>query len=85
MLRKCCVQFWITSSIADLKQEQPIRHWPYVHMTPEEAVQAAEDLKGEALLPVHIGKFAMPIILGTNRFNESLLPVRIRVTSLISA
>lgn len=35
------------------------KNWPYIHMTPEEAVQAAEDLKGKALLPAHVGKFAL--------------------------
>ena len=28
-------------------------------MTPEEAVQAAQDLGAKALLPAHIGKFAL--------------------------
>lgn len=35
------------------------KNWPYVHMTPEEAVQAAEDLRGKALLPAHVGKFSI--------------------------
>jgi L-ascorbate metabolism protein UlaG (beta-lactamase superfamily) len=35
------------------------KNWPYIHMTPEEAVQAAEDLKAKALLPAHVGKFAI--------------------------
>ncbi|HWR05690.1 MBL fold metallo-hydrolase [Sporomusa sp.] len=35
------------------------KNWPHVHMTPEEAVQAAEDLKAQALLPAHVGKFAI--------------------------
>ena len=35
------------------------KNWPYVHMTPEEAVQAVEDLKAKALLPAHVGKFAI--------------------------
>lgn len=33
--------------------------WPYVHMKPEEAAQAAEDLKARAMIPGHIGKFAL--------------------------
>ena len=33
--------------------------WKYIHMTPEEAVQAAQDLGAKALLPAHIGKFAL--------------------------
>lgn len=35
------------------------KNWPYIHMTPEEAVQAAEDLKAKALLPAHVGKFTI--------------------------
>lgn len=33
--------------------------WPMIHMMPEETVQAAVDLKAEALLPVHWGKFSL--------------------------
>jgi L-ascorbate metabolism protein UlaG (beta-lactamase superfamily) len=33
------------------------RHWPDVHNTPEEAVQAHLDLKGKALMPIHWAKF----------------------------
>jgi len=33
--------------------------WPYAHMTPEEAVQAADDLKARTLVPGHVGKFAI--------------------------
>lgn len=33
--------------------------WPYIHMTPEETVQAALDLQAAVLMPVHWGKFAL--------------------------
>lgn len=33
--------------------------WPYIHMTPEEAARAAQDLRAKALLPGHVGKFAL--------------------------
>ena len=33
--------------------------WPYIHMTPEEAVQAMRDLRGRALLSAHVGRFAI--------------------------
>lgn len=33
--------------------------WPFIHMMPEETVQAAIDLKAAVLLPVHWGKFAL--------------------------
>lgn len=33
--------------------------WPYIHMTPEEAVTAAQILKAQAMLPGHAGRFAI--------------------------
>ncbi len=33
--------------------------WKYIHMTPEEAVRAAQDMGAAALLPAHVGKFAL--------------------------
>ncbi|WP_321937329.1 MULTISPECIES: MBL fold metallo-hydrolase [unclassified Paraburkholderia] len=32
-------------------------HWPYVHMQPEETVQAHVDLRGDWLVPIHNGTF----------------------------
>ncbi len=34
-------------------------YWKYIHMMPEEVVQAAVDLKAKKLLPVHWSKFAL--------------------------
>jgi L-ascorbate metabolism protein UlaG (beta-lactamase superfamily) len=31
--------------------------WPYIHMTPEEAVKAAKEVGARSLVPCHIGKF----------------------------
>ena len=39
----------------DMGQYDP--RWPYIHMTPEEAAQAAENLQAKALLPAHVGRF----------------------------
>lgn len=33
--------------------------WPYIHMMPEETVQAAIDLNARALFPVHWGKYSL--------------------------
>jgi L-ascorbate metabolism protein UlaG (beta-lactamase superfamily) len=33
--------------------------WAYIHMTPEEAAVAAEELGAELLLPAHVGRFAL--------------------------
>ncbi|HEY4785110.1 MAG TPA: MBL fold metallo-hydrolase [Bacteroidales bacterium] len=37
------------------------RNWPYIHMTPEEAVEAHDDLKGKVLFPIHWGTFNVAI------------------------
>lgn len=39
----------------DMGQYDP--RWPNIHMTPEEAAQASEDLQAKALLPAHVGRF----------------------------
>ncbi|HSZ25840.1 MAG TPA: MBL fold metallo-hydrolase [Cytophagaceae bacterium] len=36
-------------------------YWPFIHMMPEQTVQAHLDLKGKALLPVHWGKFTLSL------------------------
>ncbi len=33
--------------------------WAYIHMTPEEAVTAAQDLGAKVLLPAHVGRFSI--------------------------
>lgn len=33
--------------------------WPLIHMNPEEAVQAAVDLKAKTMMPMHIGRFSL--------------------------
>lgn len=35
------------------------RRWAHIHMNPEEAARAVEELQARALLPAHIGKFSM--------------------------
>ncbi|KLT64174.1 MBL fold metallo-hydrolase [Pedobacter sp. BMA] len=34
-------------------------YWPYIHMFPEQTVQAAIDLKAKVLMPVHWSKFSL--------------------------
>lgn len=43
-------------------------NWPYIHMFPEQTVQAARDLNAKALMPVHWGKF----ILSTHSWTEPI-------------
>lgn len=35
--------------------------WPYIHMAPEESVQAFIDLQGKLLLPIHWAKFKLSL------------------------
>lgn len=44
-----------------LEDGQYNKHWKYIHMTPEETVQAAMDLRAKKLLPVHWAKFSLSL------------------------
>ena len=35
------------------------KRWANIHMFPEQAVQAAQDLQAKALLPAHVGRFSI--------------------------
>ncbi len=35
--------------------------WPYIHMMPEQSVQAHIDLKGKIMIPIHWGKFNLSL------------------------
>jgi L-ascorbate metabolism protein UlaG (beta-lactamase superfamily) len=45
--------------IALLECGQYNKMWPYIHMQPQQTVQAALDLKAKVLMPVHYAKFAL--------------------------
>lgn len=47
--------------IAMLECGQYDPQWPYIHMMPEQTVQASVDLKARTLLPVHWGKFTLAL------------------------
>jgi len=44
-------------ALLDCGQYDP--RWAYIHMTPEEAVRAAQDLGARALIPAHVGRFTI--------------------------
>ena len=44
-----------------LENGQYNQYWKYIHMMPEEVVQAAMDLKAKRLLPIHWGKFSLSL------------------------
>lgn len=54
--------------LAILENGQYNQDWKYIHMMPEEVIQAAKDLRAKALLPVHSSKFA----LGYHPWDEPL-------------
>lgn len=45
--------------LAILENGQYDLSWKYIHMQPEEVIQAAKDLKAKVLLPVHSSKFVL--------------------------
>jgi L-ascorbate metabolism protein UlaG (beta-lactamase superfamily) len=45
--------------LAVLDSGQYNEAWRYVHMMPEDAALAAEELRAKALLPAHVGKFSI--------------------------
>lgn len=57
-----------TIDLAILECGQYNKSWKYIHMFPEETVQAAIDLKAKRLLPVHWGKFS----LATHAWDDSI-------------
>jgi L-ascorbate metabolism protein UlaG (beta-lactamase superfamily) len=58
--------------LAILEDGQYDKNWKYIHMSPEETVQAAIDLQAKKLLPVHWGKFSLSI----HAWDEPILRVR---------
>lgn len=47
--------------LAVLEDGQYDKNWKYIHMTPEETVQACLDLQADKLLPVHWSKFSLSV------------------------
>lgn len=47
--------------LALLECGQYNKAWKYIHLMPEETVQASIDLKAKTLMPVHWGKFALAL------------------------
>lgn len=47
--------------LALLECGQYNKSWKYIHMMPEQTVQASVDLKAKTLMPVHWGKFALAL------------------------
>lgn len=50
--------------------------WPFIHMTPEESVQAFVDLRGKVMLPIHWGKFKLSLHPWTESIERALLAAK---------
>jgi L-ascorbate metabolism protein UlaG (beta-lactamase superfamily) len=57
--------------LAVLECGQYNAYWPYIHMFPEQVVQAAKDLGAALLLPVHWAKFSLAL----HDWDDSILRV----------
>ncbi len=47
--------------LAILENGQYGKYWPFIHMFPEQMVQAAQELKAKKVLPVHWAKFSLAL------------------------
>ena len=54
--------------IAILENGQYDRKWRYIHLLPNEILQAAKELRAKKILPVHSSKF----VLGNHAWDEPL-------------
>ncbi len=68
--------------LAILECGQYNKSWKYIHMMPEELIQAAKDLQAKKILPVHWSKFTLalhswdePIIRVTSAATENNFPI----------
>jgi L-ascorbate metabolism protein UlaG (beta-lactamase superfamily) len=62
---------WKSFDLVILECGQYNLAWHYIHMLPNEMAQAAKDLNGKILMPVHWGKFA----LAFHAWNESIISI----------
>ena len=58
--------------LAILEDGQYDKNWKYIHMSPEETIQAAIDLRAKKLLPVHWGKFSLSV----HAWDEPIIRIR---------
>ena len=58
--------------------------WPYVHMQPEQTMQAHVDLKGQRLLPIHNGTFDLAMHRWQDPFERIAALARLRNVELVT-
>lgn len=62
--------------LAMLECGQYGENWPYIHMFPEQTVQAAKDLNAKNLFPVHWGKFVLSVHSWTEPIERALVKAK---------
>jgi len=63
--------------LAILECGQYNEQWPFIHMMPEQCVQAAKDLRARVLLPVHWGKFKLSLHSWTDPINRAVAEAKV--------
>lgn len=58
--------------------------WPYVHMQPEQTLQAHLDLRGRRLMPIHNGTFDLAMHRWQDPFERILSLARLRSVELVT-
>lgn len=58
--------------------------WPYVHMQPEQTLQAHVDLRGRRLMPIHNGTFDLAMHRWQDPFERILSLARLRSVELVT-
>jgi L-ascorbate metabolism protein UlaG (beta-lactamase superfamily) len=58
--------------LAILECGQYNQYWPYIHMLPNEVVQASKDLRAKVLMPVHWSKFTLAL----HAWNEPIIELK---------
>jgi L-ascorbate metabolism protein UlaG (beta-lactamase superfamily) len=69
-------------AVLDAGQYNP--RWAYIHMNPEEAAGAAELLRAKAMLPAHVGRFALARHSWNEPFDRAVAASRSRSYRLLT-
>jgi len=64
--------------LAILECGQYNEQWPFIHMMPEEVVQASIDLQAKVFMPVHWGKFTLALHVWNDSVKRSVRAAEIR-------
>ncbi len=60
------------------------KHWQHIHMTPEDTVQAHQDLGGTYMLPIHWGTFTLAFHTWTDSVERAIAAAKPKGVSVIT-